>query len=79
MLQILDYIWQFLVACFNIIVALVQYFIDLLADISYMINLALRIADQVPGYFLWLPPSVFAILGVTFGIVVVFKIIGREG
>ena len=66
----------------NILDLLVSFFTaigDLLFDLFEVIskvNIAVRF---LPNLFSWLPDSVSAILLTTFGVVVVYKVLGREG
>lgn len=79
MLQFLNLIWDFIVQCYYIIIAIVNYFIGLLEDIAYMINLTSSVVSDIPFYFTWLPGTVSAVLVTIFAIVVIYKVIGREG
>lgn len=51
----------------------------LISDLAYMVGLLGKFVVQIPSYLSWLPPSVVAIFVTIFSIVVVYKIIGREG
>lgn len=61
------------------VVAAVQYLGDLLSDIAYMITLVGSFVAKIPNYFSWLPSTVVALIVMAFTIVVVYKILGREG
>jgi hypothetical protein len=50
-----------------------QFFIDLV----YVIHLWNKSLTALPAYFSWLPAGVVGILGLTFTLVVVFKVVGR--
>lgn len=59
-------------ALFNFVVSLIQ-------DIVYMVQLTGKFVAQLPQFFTWLPSAVQVLIGITFSIVVVYKVIGREG
>lgn len=48
-------------------------------DIVYIIKITGIFIVRIPDYFSWLPSEVVALIVVIFGIVVVYKILGREG
>lgn len=51
----------------------------LLADIVMLIGKVTKTVLYIPSLMTWLPDSVSAILVSTFGVVVVYKVLGREG
>lgn len=58
---------------------LVDLVISLVSDIIYVITLAGRTLLQLPSYLEWIPREVRVMLFSLFAIVVVYKVIGREG
>lgn len=63
----------------NAIVSAFQFLISLVADIVYMIQLTGKFLAQIPSYFSWIPAEITALLVVLFSVVVIYKILGREG
>lgn len=61
------------------IVNAVKFVIELVGDIIYAVQLVGESATKIPDYLSFLPPAFVTILLVIFGVVVVYKIIGREG
>lgn len=52
---------------------------DFTADTFEMIKLVGETVAKIPDYFSWLPAEVVAPLIVLFSVVVIYKILGREG
>lgn len=52
---------------------------SIIEDTLYVIKLTGDFLLHIPSYFAWLPPSYLAIIVAIFGIVVVYKVLGREG
>lgn len=63
----------------NAITAIIDFVIGFFEDLVYMIKLLGQVIVNIPSYFSWLPPEVVAILVLIIGVVVVYKILGREG
>lgn len=70
--DILVAIGQFLVTIYDIISSFIS-------DIVYVVKLTAVFLIEVPQYFAWMPSEAVVLLGTIFSIVVVYKIIGREG
>lgn len=56
-----------------------DFLISLISDIVYMIQLTGKFLAQLPRYFSWMPAEISALLLILFAIVVIYKILGREG
>lgn len=63
--EFLDTIWQFVK--------------DFTSDTFEMIRLVGKTATKIPDYLSWLPVEIVTPLLVLFGVVVIYKILGREG
>lgn len=70
---------QFFKGIGNTIVSVVDFVIGLFQDLIYMIKLLGQVVLNIPAYFSWLPGELLVILVLIVGIVVVYKILGREG
>jgi len=63
----------------DLVVSLCEFVFQTISDIVYMIGLLGSMATNLPAYFGWIPSAVVSSIIVIFSIVVVYKIIGREG
>lgn len=75
----MDGIIGFLRGIGNAIVAVFDFIIGFFQDLIYIIQLTGKFLLQIPSYFSWLPSELLSMLVVLFGIVVIYKIMGREG
>ena len=55
------------------------FLVDFFKDTFDMIKLVGETVAKLPQYFTWLPEELLTILLVLFGVVVLYKILGREG
>lgn len=62
-----------------IIGAVIDFVVGLFQDLIYMIQLLGQFIVNIPSYFVWLPSGVVAVIVTIFAIVVIYKILGREG
>lgn len=72
MIDILMSIW-------NVITGLVDFVIGIIMDLVYVIQLLAEFIINIPSYFVWLPSPVVVMIVTIFGIVVIYKVLGREG
>lgn len=63
----------------NLLLSVVDFVIGLFEDLVYMIQLIGKFLIELPYYFQWLPPRFVSMIILIFGVVVVYKILGREG
>ncbi len=63
----------------EMITAVFAFIIDFFQDLLYVIQLTGKFLMAIPGYFSWLPGPLLTLLLVIFSIVVIYKILGREG
>lgn len=63
----------------NGITSVVDFVISMIEDIVYIVKLTGEFVLSIPDYFSWLPGSVLAIIITIFSIVVIYKVLGREG
>jgi hypothetical protein len=57
----------------------VDFVLKLISDIIYVIELCGQAISKVPDYISWIPAAPLALLTSIFAIVVIYKILGREG
>lgn len=58
---------------------LVDFVISFVQDIVYLIGLTADFVAKIPSLFSWLPSEALSLIIIAFGIVVVYKVLGREG
>lgn len=63
----------------NIIVSLVQFLIKFVTDLVYIIGLLGNTIISLPSMIGWLPSACITLVITAFSIVVIYKIMGREG
>lgn len=63
----------------DIIVSLVEFVFQTISDLVYMIGLLGSMIANLPAYFGWIPSAIVSSIMVIFSIVVIYKILGREG
>lgn len=63
----------------DFISTVVSFVVDFLKDIFQVIVLVGKTVVHLPEYFSWLPAAAVSIILVIFGVVVIYKITGREG
>lgn len=69
---------KFLKGIGNGIEELVDSISTFFSDIGYIVKLTGDFFEDLPNYFSWLPGSVVGMLVAIFGIVIIYKILGRE-
>lgn len=72
MAQFLQTIADFFVAIFDIVMSLIR-------DIIEMIKMLGQFLTKIPELFQWLPQAAVGMIVTIFGIVVIYKVLGREG
>lgn len=75
----MDAIVSFFTGIGNAIVSAFDFVISFFSDLVYVIQLLGKVVLSIPSYFSWLPGSISALLVTLFAIVVIYKILGREG
>jgi len=61
------------------LLAIVDFLGGMIEDILYVVQLTAAFVLKIPDFFDWLPPELLAIVVSLFAVVVVYKILGREG
>lgn len=75
----MDVIIEFIQGIGEAIVTAFDFVVSFFSDIIYVIELTGKFLAMIPVYFSWLPPELLAMLVIIFGVVVIYKILGREG
>lgn len=75
----LETIKNFFLGIANVITSLVDFVVGFVGDIVYIVKLCASFVAKIPSLFSWLPKGVVAMIVLTFSIVVIYKVMGREG
>lgn len=63
----------------DIISGAVEFLISTMKDIVFIVKSTGVVLASIPSYFSWLPAELLTILLSIFAVVVIYKILGREG
>lgn len=72
-------ILDFFTGLIDIVFSLVDFVISFIGDLLYVIQLTGNFLLQIPNYFGWLPSAFVTLIVTIFGVVVIYKVLGREG
>ncbi len=75
----MDAVISFLISFANLISNLVQFLINLVKDLIYVVGLLAKMVVQIPNMIGWLPSACISLVLTLFSIVVIYKVLGREG
>lgn len=70
---------NFLTGIGDAVVSALGFIIDFFKDIAYLVQLTGEFVLNVPTYLGFLPAPVLALIVSIFGVVVIYKVLGREG
>lgn len=57
---------------------IIDFIIDFFADLVFVITTLGQFILEIPGYFVWLPGEIIALILTVFSIVVIYMILGRH-
>lgn len=63
----------------DVILAVVDFVISFFSDLVWIIKTVGWAVGQIPGLLSWIPAELLVIITITFSVVVIYKIMGREG
>lgn len=72
-------ILNFFTGVWNTITSLIDFVVGIIEDLVYVVKLTGNFLIHIPVYFGWLPSAFVTLIVTIFGIVVIYKILGREG
>lgn len=75
----MDAIIGFFSGVADMFVGAYDFLIGILRDLVYIVRLTGKAVQAIPRLFSFLPPACVALLVTIFGVVVIYKILGREG
>lgn len=58
--------------------AAISFLVDLVSDLVYTVKLITSMVAELPSLLSWLPAGLLTLLFTLFGVVVIYKIIGRD-
>lgn len=59
--------------------AAIDFMLSMIQDVAYIVELLAKFVTQIPIYLSWLPEPLLALVVSLFAVVVIYKILGREG
>lgn len=63
----------------DVVTSLIDFVVGFIEDLVYVVTLCGQFVLKIPTYFSWLPGEVVTLIVLLFGVVVIYKILGREG
>lgn len=63
----------------NDTLAFFDFLIQMIKDVVYVVTLCNDFVKKIPLMFSWLPSPIVSVIVIIFAIVVIYKILGREG
>lgn len=75
----LETIKDFFVSLADIVTGLIDFVIGFIEDLVYVVQLTGEFVLKIPSYFVWLPDVCVTLIVTIFGVVVIYKVLGREG
>lgn len=75
----MDAVISFFKGLGNAIISIFDFIISFFSDLIYVIQLLGKVVLSIPNYFSWLPDGITTMLITLFAIVVIYKVLGREG
>jgi len=62
----------------DILLSLWDFVISFFEDVAYVVRLCASVVVGIPDYFGWLPVEIVSLIVAIFGVVVVYKVVGRD-
>lgn len=75
----LETIANFFTGVADVVTSLIDFVVGVVSDLVYVVTLCNEFVMKIPTYFAWLPTPVITVIVTIFAIVVIYKILGREG
>lgn len=72
-------ILDFFTSLGNVITSLIEFVVKFFKDLFYVIGLLANMLASLPAMIGWLPSACISLVITAFSIVVIYKIMGREG
>lgn len=75
----LQTISNFFTGIADVVTSLIDFVVGIVSDLVYVVTLCNQFVMKIPLYFSWLPSPVITVIVSIFAIVVIYKVLGREG
>lgn len=75
----LEKLVDFFLSMRDMILGLINFVVGTVEDLVYVVKLCGQFVLKIPQFFSWLPGSVVALIVTIFAVVVIYKVLGREG
>lgn len=75
----MDAILEFFTGVADLLMGAIDFLVGVIGDIVYIAQLTAKAVTSIPNFFQWLPAPVVALVVTIFAVVVIYKILGREG
>lgn len=75
----MDAILGFFSGVADLAVGAFDFLLGIIRDLLYIVQMTARAVSAIPGLFRLLPASCLTVIVGIFGVVVIYKILGREG
>lgn len=72
-------IMEWLESIFSFFKSIYDFVVSFFEDIVYIIQLTAAFVARIPSYFSWLPAEALTLIVALFAVVVIYKVLGREG
>lgn len=63
---------------FEVVGKVISFVTDFFMDLAFVIRTLGQFVLEIPGYFVWLPAEIIAIIVTIFAVVVIYMILGRK-
>lgn len=74
-----DTLKDYLITIGELITAGFDFVVGFFGDIVYLVQITGKFVTQIPSYFSWLPAPILTLVVSIFAVVVIYKVLGREG
>lgn len=61
------------------VIAAIDFLLSFIQDVAYVVELTANFVAEIPTYLSFLPAPVVAMVVSIFAVVVIYKVLGREG
>lgn len=62
----------------TLLTSTIQFFVNLVLDIVYVVQLSVEFLASIPGYFSWLPAPVLTLVLACLSVCIILKVAGRN-
>lgn len=77
-MQALQAIVDFFIGLASVIGSIIDFVVDMMGDLLFIVGLLAKFMIEIPVYFFWLPEGISGLVYTAFGIVVIYMIMNRK-